>query len=52
MESNVNWAVVLIVVIRLILEGLEAAEAAKKVASSSSLISAERILSLLPDRYL
>jgi len=49
--ANVNWAVVLMVVIRLILEGMEAAEAAEKVASSSSL-SAEKILSLLPDRYL
>ena|GEM_PF-3193638 len=52
MESNVNWAVVLIIVIRLILEGLEAREAAERVASSSSLISADKILTLLPERYL
>jgi len=50
--ANVNWAVVLVLVIRLILEGMEAAEAAEKVASSSNLISSEKILSLLPDRYL
>lgn len=50
--ANVNWAVVLMVVIRLILEGFEAAEAAEKVASSSNSISSEKILSLLPDRYL
>jgi len=49
--KNVNWAVVLMLVIRLILEGLEAREAAERVVSSSSL-SAEKILSLLPDRYL
>jgi len=35
----------------LILKGLEAREAAERVASSSSL-SAEKLLSLLPDRYL
>jgi len=50
--ANVNWAVVLMVVIRLILEGMEAAEAADRVAGSSNLISSEKILSLLPDRYL
>ena len=49
--ANVNWAFVLVLVIRLILEGMKAAEAADRVASSSSL-SAEKILSLLPDRYL
>ena len=52
MESNVNWAVVLMLVVRLILQGLEAREAAEKVAGGSSLISVDRILSLLPDRYL
>jgi hypothetical protein len=49
---NVNWAVVLVLVIRLILEGMEAAEAADRIASSSNLISSEKIISLLPDRYL
>ena len=52
MESNVNWAVVLMLVVRLILEGLEAREAAERVASRSSLISVDRILSLLPNYYL
>ena len=52
MKSNVNWAVVLMLVIRLILEGLEAREAAEKVASRSSLVSVDKILSLLPNRYL
>jgi hypothetical protein len=51
--KNVNWAVVLMLVIRLILEGMEAAEAAEKVAKNSAgLISADRIISFLPDRYL
>jgi len=49
--KNENWAVVLMLVIRLILEGLEAREAAERVASSSSL-SAKKLLSLLPNRYL
>jgi hypothetical protein len=40
------------IVIRLILEGLEAREAAERVASSSNMISSEKIISLLPDRYL
>jgi len=48
----VNWAVVIIIVIRLILEGLEAREAAERVASESSLISVDQILSLLPEKYL
>jgi len=52
LKSNVNWAVVLMLVIRLILEGLEAREAAEKVASRSSLVSVDKILSLLPNRYL
>lgn len=49
MTNNV-WPLLIRVLI-LILEGLEAREAAERVASSSSL-SAEKILSLLPDRYL
>jgi hypothetical protein len=40
------------VVIRLILEGMAATEAAERVASSSNMISSEKILSLLPDRYM
>ena len=53
MGKNVNWAVVLMLVIRLILEGLEAREAAERVAKNSAgSISGDRIISLLPDRYL
>lgn len=49
MTNNV-WPLLIRVLI-LILEGLEAREAAERVASSSSL-SAKKLLSLLPDRYL
>ena len=50
MESNVNWAFILMVLIRLILEGMTTDKAVAKISEDFQ-INPDRIWSILPNSY-